>query len=562
MIVALDMGGTHIDGVIIKEGEIIQRVKEARDRENTFQSIWSSLKKLMQNQDKKAIERIHLSTTVSTNAIVEDKIAKVGMFIQSGPGIKNDFTHLAEERVFLSGYVDHRGKEVDPLNEDEIKKAYEQFEEKKIEAYAAVGKFSTRNPEHELKVKEARGRKKDSPFTLGHRMSGKLSFPRRVNTSYLNAAITENFQTFAREIKKSLEKEGIEAPVHILKADGGTMRIESAEEKAVETILSGPAASFTGMNAMMPTDEDAILLDIGGTTTDIFFLADGVPLFEPKGIQISEYKTLIRSVYSVSIALGGDSELKIEQGELKIGPERAGYPLAFGGPKATPTDAMLVLGWMKDGDIKKAKEGIQTFADEMDLSLEDMAEKIIDLMLEKMKRKIDELIKKINSQPVYTIEKLLEGKVIDPQRIHLIGGPVKALSRALEKKMEVLCYYPRNYDIANAIGAALAKTTTEITLLADTNREIMTIAELGIYEEISSDYSLADARRDTLKLLEQSAIEMGADPEILALEIIEESSFNMVEGFFNKGRNIRVKAQVKPGLIHATKGGHLYESEE
>lgn len=554
MIVALDMGGTHIDGVIIEEGKIIQRVKEARDRENTFQSIWSSLKKLLNGQDKESIERIHLSTTVSTNAIVEDKIAKVGIFIQSGPGIKNDFSNLAEERVFLSGYVDHRGKEVDPLNQAEIEKAYELFEEKEIEAYAIVGKFSTRNPEHELEVKNYLADRKSASISLGHRMSGKLSFPRRVNTSYLNAAITDNFQSFAREIKKSLEKEGINAPINILKADGGTMRIESAEEKAVETILSGPAASFTGMNAMMPTDEDTILLDIGGTTTDIFFLADGVPLFEPKGIQIGEYKSLIRSVYSVSIALGGDSELKIEQGELKIGPERAGYPLAFGGPKATPTDAMLVLGLMEEGDVKKAKEGIQTLADELDLSLEAMAEKVIDQMLEKMKRKIDELVKKINSQPVYTIEKLLEGKVIDPQRIHLIGGPVKALSAELEKKMGLACYYPKDYDIANAIGAALAKTTTEITMLADTSREMMSVAELGIYERIPSNYSLAAAREDTLKLLEKEAIKRGANPETLALEIIEESSFNMVEGFFNKGKNIRVKAQVKPDLITKFKG--------
>ena len=76
------------------------------------------------------------------------------------------------------------------------------------------------------------------------------------------------------------------------------MNISTAEEKPVETILSGPAASFMGINAMLPTDEDAILLDIGGTTTDIFFLADGVPLFEPLGIKIDKYKTLVRAIYS------------------------------------------------------------------------------------------------------------------------------------------------------------------------------------------------------------------------------------------------------------------------
>ncbi len=122
------------------------------------------------------------------------------------------------------------------------------------------------------------------------------------------------------------------------------MSLEAAEEKPVETILSGPAASFMGINAMLDTDKDAILLDIGGTTTDIFFLANGVPLFEPLGIQIGEYKTLVRAIYSVSIGLGGDSSIEIVGGKIKIGPERKGRPYAYGGPVATPTDAMLVLG--------------------------------------------------------------------------------------------------------------------------------------------------------------------------------------------------------------------------
>src|SRR5690606_7293957 len=132
--------------------------------------------------------------------------------------------------------------------------------------------------------------------------------------------------------------------------DGGTMSIKKAIEKPVETILSGPAASFMGISAMLPTNKDAIFLDIGGTTTDIFFLADGVPLFEPLGIKIGKYKTLVRAIYTVSIGLGGDSAIEIANGSIKIGPVRKGKPYAFGGPKPTPTDAMIVLGFL-DNDI-------------------------------------------------------------------------------------------------------------------------------------------------------------------------------------------------------------------
>src|SRR5690606_32986291 len=126
--------------------------------------------------------------------------------------------------------------------------------------------------------------------------------------------------------KKSLAKAGIEAPVFILKADGGTMNLATAEEKPVETILSGPAASLLGLMGMCSTEQDALLLDIGGTTTDIFFLADGVPVFEPLGIKISGYKTLVRAIYSVSIGLGGDSSIRVGNDTIQINPQREGPP--------------------------------------------------------------------------------------------------------------------------------------------------------------------------------------------------------------------------------------------
>lgn len=562
MIVGLDMGGTHIDGVIIKDGRVIQSVKKPTDRNDLFTSIWGALEELLEGYDKTAIKRINLSTTISTNAIVEDKTSSVGMIIQSGPGLKHDFLACGDENIFISGYVDHRGKVVDHVNREEIEEGIDFFKEKNLDTYGVVSKFSTRNPNHELAVKELLEAEMSGPITTGHTVSGKLNFPRRVFTTYLNVAIAKTFQDFSTHIKNSLKKEGVDAPLFILKADSGTMNIKKAEEKPVETILSGPAASFSGMNGMLPTEEDAVLLDIGGTTTDIFFLADGIALFEPLGIKIDDYKTLVRSVYSVSIGLGGDSEIKVEDGQLKIGPRRAGYPMAFDGPKPTPTDAMIVLGLMDEGDKEKAKKAIAILAEKMSLSIKETAKDILDQIARIIQDKIQELLELINSQPVYTIEELLEGKVIEPKRIHMIGGPAKVLAPVIEEKMNLPTYYPENYHVANAIGAALAKTTTEITMLADTARGTISVPELGIYEEVRSDYDLADAKKYALELLEKSALEMGADPENLELEIIEENSFNMVDGFSATGKNIRVKAQVKPGLIHSLKGDEEYESEK
>ena len=323
MIIGLDMGGTHIDGVIIKDKRVINTIKNPTDRDDLFYSIWNTLKELLEDYDASEIKAINLSTTVSTNAIVEDKTPRVGMIIQAGPGVKNDFSSMNSENKFISGYVDHRGIVVEALDVAEIHRAMDLFKEKKIKSSAVVTKFSTRNPENEIEIGQLL---KDDfeNITMGHRMSGQLNFPRRVYTSYLNSAVYGTFNDFARHIKKSLEKEGVLAPLYILKADGGTMDIETAQERPVETILSGPAASFMGISAMIDREEDAILLDVGGTTTDIFFLADGVPLFEALGAKISKYKTLVRAIYSVSIGLGGDSSIKVEDGDIKIGPERKG----------------------------------------------------------------------------------------------------------------------------------------------------------------------------------------------------------------------------------------------
>ena len=553
MIVGLDMGGTHIDAVIIEDGKVINTVKKPTNRDNLFESIWTTLEELVSGYDKSKIKRINLSTTVSTNAIVEGKTSPVGMIIQSGPGLPHDFLACGDENIFISGYVDHRGRVVKDLDTNEIKESIDLFREKNIKSCAVISKFSTRNPTTELTIKELM--KKDfSPITMGHTLSGKLNFPRRVFTSYLNSAVYDTFNDFSNNIKKSMEKESIYAPLYILKADGGTMNLLAAEEKPVETILSGPAASFMGLNAMLNTDKDAILLDIGGTTTDIFFLADGVPLFEPLGIKIDNYKTLVRSIYSVSIGLGGDSSIDIKEGKIKIGPKREGYPYAFGGPKPTPTDAMIVLGLMKDGNKEKALQSMETLGNQLNLSVENMAREILDTMGNIIKEKIDKLLYEINSHPVYTVKELLHGKKIDPKLINIIGGPANVLAPILEKKFNLPCYYPKNYHVANAIGAALAKTTTEITMLVDTAQRILSVPELEVYKKIDKNYTLNSARKKAMELLEKSAISLGAKKDEIEAEITEESSFNMVRGFYTSGKNIRIQAQVKPGLIHELRG--------
>ena len=554
MIVGLDMGGTHIDAVIIKNSKIINTVKKPNNPDNPFHALWQTLETLLSGYDKSEIKRINLSTTVSTNAIVENRVSTVGMIIQRGPGLYNNFLACGDDNLFISGSIDHRGEIVKNFNPKELEEGIESFRKNNIQNCAIVTKFSTRNPQQEILIKNMVD-KKFSFTTMGHTLSGKLNFPRRVFTSYLNAAVYDSFNNFSKNIRKSFEKEGINPPIFILKADGGTLSLSAAGEKPVETILSGPSASFMGMSALFDTEEDALLLDIGGTTTDIFFLADGVALFEPLGIKIGPYKTLVRSIYSVSIGLGGDSRIVIENKKIKIGPIREGSPYAFGGPKPTPTDAMISLGLMKDGDMNKANEAMGLLAKDLGLSIRDVSRLVLATMGDMIKEKVDELLYDINSKPVYTVKELLHGKEVKPKVIQVIGGPAKVLSPILSEKFHLPCNYPQNHHVANAVGAALAKPTTEINMLADTSKGILSVPELGIYEKISRNYTLDNARDRAIKLLKDNAEAIGANKEDIGTERTEESSFNMVRGFSTSGQNIRIKAQIKPGLLYKLKGG-------
>jgi len=549
VIIGLDMGGTHVDAVLIDHGKIIKTSKIPTEPNNLLESVWKTLKPLITGVKPDEIERVILSTTICTNAIVEEKTAHVGMIIESGPGLPCDFLACGQENIFTEGYIDHRGREVSPINSAEINRASNAFKNKNISACAVVGKFSVRNPDHEIKIYDML--KNDfSPVTLGHTVSGKLNFPRRVFTSYFNSAVYSTFSRFSNSIVYALKREKINAKLYVLKADGGTMGLESAEKFPVNTILSGPAASIMGGQAFFNTSKDGVFLDIGGTTTDIAFLADGVPLFEPLGIKIGEYPTLVRALYSVSMGLGGDSEVRVENGVLHIGPYRKGSPMALGGPCPTPTDAMIAQGLLDIGSKEKAVDAMKDIAGPLDLNIQEAASLVLQTMANMIKEKVDKLLFEINSHPVYTVKELLYGKKINPEFVQVIGGPAKILAPILEKSFKIPCFYPKFYEAANAVGAALAKTTAEITVFVDTAQGTLLVPEIGLYKKIERNYTLEDAKLLAVELLSKQLSILGAEAGEIQPEIVEENVFNIVRGFYTSGKNMRIRVQTKPGLLY------------
>jgi N-methylhydantoinase A len=549
MIIGLDVGGTHTDVVLVDRDGLQKEIKVATDPSDLFQSVLSGLDAVTAGIDSSDIKRIVLSTTLTTNAIVQNQIPPVGMIVSSGPGIDPEFYRTNSHYFTVSGSIDHRGREIEPINEDEIREIADQLQKEGIDHIGIVGKFSIRNPSHELRISEILQNSFEKTF-MGHQISGNFNFGRRIATTYLNAAVYPLHREFYQAVQKSLTTKGLNVPLRLLKADGGNLNFESSIDYPAQTILSGPAASVMGAVAFGPDNEDTLVMDIGGTTTDMAVLINRAPVLNPLGIKLGDYKTLIRSLETLSLGLGGDSAVRINGEKLVVGPARLGPAMAYGGPQPTPTDALFVLEDIPGGSREKSIEGLTPLAKQLRTSVRSLAADIIDVTCKKILSAARQLIYQINRKPVYTVHELQEGYVVQPKAILVLGGPAPYFARYLENMSEYPVRVVPHWKVANAIGAALARTTCEVNFFADTEREIAEALEENFSRRVDHSFDREAAIRQALDLLEAKAIDRGANPDYLETEVLEALQFNMVRGFNTTGKNIRVKVQVKPGLIH------------
>ncbi len=549
MIIGLDVGGTHADVVLLGNEGVINEIKVPTDPENLFQTVLSALDQITADIDAAKILRMVMSTTLTTNAIIQNKLPAVGMVVSSGPGIDPRFYRTNDHFECLSGSIDHRGREVDPVQFDEIERIIAKFKAAGIRHVGVVTKFSVRNAEQEMTIAEQLKGHFEKVF-LGHRISGNLSFPRRIATTYLNAAVYPIHREFFEAVNNSLTRKGLKVPIRILKADGGNMNFEASIDYPAQTIFSGPAASVMGSIAFGPENGDTLVLDIGGTTTDMAVLVDQVPLLDPQGVELGGYKTLIRSLKTHSIGIGGDSAVRIANGRIQVGPDRNGPALAHGGPSPTPTDALVIMGKTRMGSRERAEKGFAPIAAQLGLSLEEAAFRVFDHTCRQILDEAERMVTRINQQPVYTVHEMQEGYQVRPETILVLGGPAPLFAEHLEALSHHKVGVVPRWTVANAIGAALARTTCEVNLYADTEQQVASAPEEDFSERVDRSFDRAKARQMALDLLKNKALARGANAEYLEMEVTEDLQFNMVRGFHTTGRNIRIRAQVQPGLIH------------
>ena len=356
MLIGIDVGGTTTDAVIVDGGNVVKTAYVPTDHDNLSNCLLAALDELVRGVDTRKIERVVLCTTLITNMIAEGKTDPVALLLIPGPGT-NPRDYSLGESIILDGAIDFRGTEIDRLKESQIKEAAAKIRAQGVSRIAVVGKFCQRNHAHELKAGEILAdAMPGSKIELGHRVSGQLNFPRRAATTMLTAATKDSYEQFAEKMAAALKERKISAPVYILKADGGTLPLDKSVQMPVETIFSGPAASIMGVLALTEPGQTCVVVDIGGTTTDLALILSGKPLLSSKGARVDSLLTHVRAFAVKSVAIGGDSVVCLSGGALSVGPQRDGPPLCMGGTGPTPTDALRVLG-LSRSETRPGREG-------------------------------------------------------------------------------------------------------------------------------------------------------------------------------------------------------------
>lgn len=567
MLLGLDVGGTFTDAVIIDAHRVVATAKRRTTKDNLMNGIGEALDAVLEGYDTSNIEQVTLSTTVVTNTIVEAKEQVVDLYVITGPG-RNVDDIFPVEPIYLQGYTDHRGIVVERTPADAVRGIANMVQARSGTDLAAVSaKFGVRNPQEELSITEEL---KNTYHTIsnGSLLSGSLNFPRRTISAYFNSAVTPVFTVFKKNVEDALSARNILAPLHILKADGGSLPMEHMVSRPVETAFTGPAATVLGLSALgVIGNKHTVALDIGGTTTDISLWKHGKPLMTKSGVSIREYPSAVRSFAVTSVGIGGESVIRLKNGNLTVGPERVGPLVALGGIEPTLGDALIVLGHANYGDFNLASRALQDLADAIQATLQsnnvntlnnqltliktssDVARLILQNALETIQRGVDEVITVENKRPIYVVADIVNPDIFVPEHIVVVGGTAPSLGASIGEYMDLPITIPENAAVANAIGAALALSTIELTVHVDTKRRLLVIPELGIKQQNCTLKRAEQVVERAKEVLSEEALRLGLDTA-QEIEVISIEDFPVVEGWQSMERLITVKVQLAAGVKH------------
>lgn len=506
----IDVGGTNTDAVIINDKlEIVADIKHSTSGD-IYDGILSAIKNVLivSGIDRKQITQAMLGTTQCTNAIVERKnLAKIGLIRIGAPATTSippmvdwtgDIRDVVLDSVIIRGGFEYDGKEIAALDLDAARDFFLSMKGK-VHSIAITCAFSTIRNDHELQVaalcREIMG--EDVHISISSEI-GSMGLMERENSTILNAALYQVAERFTDGFAKSLADEGItNAEIYLSQNDGTLMTMEHARKYPILTVACGPTNSIRGAS-YLSKQKNAIVIDVGGTTTDFGVIQNGFPRESSVAVTIGGVRTNFRMPDIISVGLGGGSIVRQHpDGSVTVGPDSVGYEITsramvFGGDVMTATDIAVRLGMTDIGDASLVAS--------ID---ENLAKAAIDQIRAMVEEGIDSM--KVSNQDAEVI---------------LVGGGAVILPKNLAGTSKVL--NPKHSGCANAIGSAISKVSGDYEQLID-------------YDVTPREQALEQAKAEAVKL----AVAAGAVEE--TVEIIDVEDVPMAYYAGNTSR-VRVKA--------------------
>ncbi|MFN3993173.1 MAG: hydantoinase/oxoprolinase N-terminal domain-containing protein [Tabrizicola flagellatus] len=329
----VDTGGTYTDAVILDEAAnvVLGKAKALTSRQDLAIGIGQAVNAAIAAAGVRPadVALVSLSTTLATNALVEGQGARVALVFIGFDDADLTRAGLTEALkgdpvVRLPGGHTHAGTEVAALDLSLLELMVRELGDE-VSGFAVAAQFATRNPAHEVAARDLIRRVTGRPVTCSHELSANLNGPKRALTAVLNARLIGMIDRLVAACERHLAAIGIDAPLMVVRGDGALISAAMVRERPIETILSGPAASIVGARWLTGA-QDALVSDIGGTTTDVALLRDGLPEIDPQGARVGGFRTMVEAVAMRTTGLGGDSEVHLVteglKGGLRLGPRR------------------------------------------------------------------------------------------------------------------------------------------------------------------------------------------------------------------------------------------------
>ncbi|MFB6125351.1 MAG: hydantoinase/oxoprolinase family protein [Halanaeroarchaeum sp.] len=509
MIIGIDTGGTNVDAVLIDERGVVSKAKVPNAETRT--SIATVLEDLLAATPDADVDRVVVATTLVVNAAVQDRLPGCTNVVVPGPGLAPARAFFGEENVVAAGGIDPRGRVIEDAAVDATPG----------EATTAItAKFASRNPDLERSVRDALD---VETVALGNESGAGLSFPERAATTVANAKAKPVFAEYEADVQAALEAVDVDAPVYYLKGDASMLGARSMTATPAHTLRGGSAASALGLVALTGED-DAVAVDVGGTTTDVTLVREGFPAVE-RGIEEGDIEPAYEGVVARSLPVGGDT--RIADGP-SLAAERVGNAVAFGGAEPTLTDALHVLGEFTDGDESAARERIADLGDP-----EAVATDVLDQYVERVADAIADVAGHVETVAV--------GGVL----AQYLGERVVAATSADDLVV------PEHADVAGAVGCGVARVSVETAVHADSARGVLTVTAVGP----ESVETIEQGRRFTNEQVREMAIERaraaaadaGGDPDAEA-EVRSLERFSVVERTEVAGQIFDATARIVPGI--------------